>query len=670
MTAGPLGMDDRLVFELLSDRPRVTWPGEVPVAVWHAPNVEHYDYVPPGGGSPQGRVPAPDPQHYFHRDSGNRTAFWRMLRIVDAYQVPSTASLSLQVLEDMPEVRDAMAERDWEVMSHGMSNLRPLTGMAPEAEEEFFALHHALADAYWHRPVRGMLGPKVSGTDLTCDLMARHGMTYQADWVHDEQPRPLRTRGGGRLVSLPYSFVLNDVPLVMARSFEGSYFVELVKAQVRRLVRAAQEDGQARVVCLATHPFVMAQPGMARHLEAVFEALRADDQVWLTRAGDITDHYLDHHYDAQLAHAETAAEEHAARVRGLGLRSPWPGTAAASSPPPTAATTTASRRPHLVEPTVANPVGGVIQHPVDAVVYAPDLPRAYDTHRAPWAGSALPAPDGGTGQSAALTVSVLVHAAGYRDAARPGSARPTSMPGGVGRDTNEPPPGQVTRLSQWDFGLSVGTWRLLDAAERAGVPVAVALDAYAALHAPGVAREVGRRAGEVVVRGLAANDVLTDAMTLEEEAEYVALSRSVVEGLTGRSTTGWFSPERAQSLRTPGVLARAGVHWFGEWPVDERPVTLAGAADGVCAVPFALETEDAYALFTRGLTVGGYERTVLDTVERLVADADLVGPRYLGLSLFGWVSGQGCFADTAERLLGLLAAHPRVVVVLPGEVRP
>ncbi|WP_432501057.1 polysaccharide deacetylase family protein [Kineococcus arenarius] len=297
--------NDRLVYAPLPGRPRVSWPHGKTVAVWHAPNVEHYDYVPPGQGSPQGRVPAPDVQHYMHRDAGNRTGFWRMLRVVDRWQVPSTVSLSLAVLEQYPEVRDAMLQRGWEVMSHGISNLRPLYGYDEDAEDDFLARSQQLAETYYGGSrIKGMLGPKISGTDNTCDLMVKHGMTYHADWIHDEQPRPLRTRTGERLVSIPYSYMLNDVPLLHAKHFSGEYFVDMVRAQVGRLLRDAERDGQGRVACVATHPFVAGQPWFARYLEQVFEYLRSDERIWLTTAGDITDHYLEDHYDAQVAHAE------------------------------------------------------------------------------------------------------------------------------------------------------------------------------------------------------------------------------------------------------------------------------------------------------------------------------------------------------------------------------
>ncbi|MCJ1675507.1 hypothetical protein MT355_19760 [Rathayibacter sp. VKM Ac-2929] len=298
----------------------------------------------------------------------------------------------------------------------------------------------------------------------------------------------------------------------------------------------------------------------------------------------------------------------------------------------------------------------IITNPADAVVFAPDLPRTSDASRAPWS-----LPDGKK-----LAVSVLLHAPAYLDVVPSGALKPTTMQGGVGRETSEPRHGQVARLSQWDFGLTVGIWRLLDIAERAGAPVAVALDAAGVRRMPGLARLAAGRAQEIVVRGQAA-DVILGSGTADERGS-IADARSAVEAATGRSTSGWFGPERGQSPQTTALLREAGFSWFGDWPVDERPVTLSGASEGLIALPHPLETEDMFALYTRGQPFADYERALEDTVDQLVEDADLLGARYLGLSWFGWVLGQACFADVAERTLARLAAHPDVLLATPGEI--
>jgi allantoinase len=307
----------RLYYAPLPLRPRVTWPSGRPIAFWHAPNVEHYDWMAPGGGMPQGRVGYPDAQHYMHRDGGNRVGLWRMLRVVDEFAMPSTVSLSLSLLQDQPEVRDAMLDRGWEIMSHGISNLRPLYDMPYEEEDAFYALSQRLSETwYGGRRIQGMLGPKISGTDNTVDLMARHGMQYVADFIHDEQPRPLRTIDGTPLVSMPYSYMLNDVPMLHVRSLSADDFVTLVLTQIDRAARDALTDGQARVVCFATHPFLAGQPWFTQAYRRIFAAVRGDDRVWCTTAGAITDHYLAHHHADQVAFADELEREHA--LSGLG----------------------------------------------------------------------------------------------------------------------------------------------------------------------------------------------------------------------------------------------------------------------------------------------------------------------------------------------------------------
>ena len=48
------------------DRPRIAWPDDARVAFWVAPNVEHYEYLPPldGAAIPGPARPYPDVQGY------------------------------------------------------------------------------------------------------------------------------------------------------------------------------------------------------------------------------------------------------------------------------------------------------------------------------------------------------------------------------------------------------------------------------------------------------------------------------------------------------------------------------------------------------------------------------------------------------------------------------
>ena len=297
---------NRVDYSPIIDRPRIEWPNGARVAFWVAPNIEHYEYVPEFDGhrNPWPRTPYPDVQQYGYRDYGNRVGFWRMLEVLDRHQIRCCASLNLAVLEHYPEIAEAMIRRDWDFMSHGIYNTRYLDTLSEDEEREFYRDCSETLKRHTGKTLKGMLGPAVSGTLRTPDLMAEAGLIYHTDWVHDDQPVPIRV-ASGRLISVPYSFELNDVP-VFARHFEGEYFVEICKAQFDQLYSEGEVSG--RVMCIALHPYQFGQPHRIRYLDEIFAYIRSHDAVWHTTADEIADFYLAHCYDKAVAHAQQLAD--------------------------------------------------------------------------------------------------------------------------------------------------------------------------------------------------------------------------------------------------------------------------------------------------------------------------------------------------------------------------
>ena len=148
-----------------------------------------------------------------------------------------------------------------------------------------------------------MLGPSLSSTVRTPDLMAEAGLIYFTDLVHDDQPVPLRTTAGksgaAKLVSVPYSLELNDVPTFRS-SFEGEELVAMCKAQFDRLYAEGEQSG--RVMCLALHPYLIGQPHRIRYLDEILAYVMSHEGVWQTTADDIAEYYIAHYHDAMVAH--------------------------------------------------------------------------------------------------------------------------------------------------------------------------------------------------------------------------------------------------------------------------------------------------------------------------------------------------------------------------------
>jgi peptidoglycan/xylan/chitin deacetylase (PgdA/CDA1 family) len=128
--------------------------------------------------------------------------------------------------------------------------------------------------------------------------MAEAGLIYHTDWLHDDQPVPIRV-ASGKLVSVPYSIELNDVP-VFRTHYEGDYFVRICKAQFDRLYQEGASSG--RVMCIALHPFLIGQPHRIQYLDEILRYIMSHDRVWQTTADEIADYYIAHYYDQMLAH--------------------------------------------------------------------------------------------------------------------------------------------------------------------------------------------------------------------------------------------------------------------------------------------------------------------------------------------------------------------------------
>jgi peptidoglycan/xylan/chitin deacetylase (PgdA/CDA1 family) len=290
---------NRIPYVPLPERPEFEWPGGHTVAVWVVPNVEHYEYLPPAQAvDPYPRTPHPDVRLYSYRDYGNRVGFWRMAEVLERYEIPATVSLNVGVLDLYPEVGEEILRLGWDLLSHGWYNTRELTGLSRDDEKRLLELCNEVLERHTGQRFRGMLGPNISANSWTPDVMAELGMDYHADWVHDERPTPLGNDVGRPMVALPYTYELNDAPLLMRSHVEGSTFVDLWLAQIDRL---RQEGRGGRVACLVLHPFAIGQPHRIEHLERLLDRLRSFDDVWIATAAQIVDHYMKTGYDKDVA---------------------------------------------------------------------------------------------------------------------------------------------------------------------------------------------------------------------------------------------------------------------------------------------------------------------------------------------------------------------------------
>lgn len=288
------------------DRPQIRWPNGARLAFWVAPNIEFYELNPPVNAHRKAwPTPAPSVPGYSIRDYGNRVGHMRQMQLLDKYGIRGSISLSAALCEHHPEIIQMCAERDWEFFSHGIYNTQYTYGLT-EAEERNMILDamDTIEKASGMRPA-GYLAPALSHSEVTLDLFAEAGGLYTCDLFHDDQPTPLKVRGGQRFVSVPYSLEMNDTIAYVVNKVTPREYGQMLKDCFDRLYAEGAENGT--VMCIPTHNYQVPCPHRIRAFEEALEYITGHPDVWVTTGREIAQHYRDNHYDAAVGAQEGKA---------------------------------------------------------------------------------------------------------------------------------------------------------------------------------------------------------------------------------------------------------------------------------------------------------------------------------------------------------------------------
>ena len=269
----------------ITERQPTRWPGGARVAVYIGLNVEHFLVDRPSTSIWPGTAElTPDALNYGWRDYGARVGIWRTIDALDRHGIRPSALLNTAVIEHHPQIVAAGVERNWAWLAHGQTNSILHTGLAVDEERRILtSIADDIADATGRRP-QGWMGPGLTETAHTPELLAELGFRYVLDWTNDDQPYPLTVPG---MLSVPYSVELNDL-LIFGKGFTGGEFVQMVIDQYEQLHADSAISG--RVMALALHPFVIGQPFRHKYFDQVLQFLAAQPDVWLTTSDEIAAH--------------------------------------------------------------------------------------------------------------------------------------------------------------------------------------------------------------------------------------------------------------------------------------------------------------------------------------------------------------------------------------------
>lgn len=280
---------ERIAYSAIIDRPALKLPGGARLAVWVIVNIEEWNarepmprtvLTPPAGGSP-----SPDIPNWAWHEYGNRVGFWRMLPVFDALKVKAVLAINGSAISTYEPIARAARDRGWEFIGHGFTQ-KNMQKVADERED--IAKTTEAIRAYAGRPPRGWLGPGLTETWETPDILVEQGYDYVCDWVLDDQPVALKTRSGS-IVNVPYTQECNDVAMMLIQHHKASEYRDRAIDQFEQLY--ADAEGSARVMALVVHPYIMGAPHRLRYFREALQHIAARPGVAFMTGEEILDWY-------------------------------------------------------------------------------------------------------------------------------------------------------------------------------------------------------------------------------------------------------------------------------------------------------------------------------------------------------------------------------------------
>jgi allantoinase len=284
---------ERIDYSAIVDRKPLTLPDGGRVIVWPVVNLEEWPpelplprriLTPPGEG---GHVP--DIPNWCWSEYGMRIGVWRLMKVLEEFGITPTVSMNGTVPEAYPRVAEAALEAGWEFMGHSYIQ-KPMYEVDDE-REAIFKTMETMQKYCGYKP-RGWMGPGLTQTENTPELLVEAGFEYTADWILDDQPCIVNTsnQDQGMLHSIPYTTELNDIPIMLSQHHVSSILYDRTMDYFDTLYEEGEEN--VRIMTIAVHPYIHGVPHRIKYFRKIFEELSNKPGVVFMTGAEILDWYL------------------------------------------------------------------------------------------------------------------------------------------------------------------------------------------------------------------------------------------------------------------------------------------------------------------------------------------------------------------------------------------
>lgn len=276
----------------------IRWPNGARVAVLLTVNIECWNQtVDPGktnypGGASLMQVPipegAPDWGNYTWREYGLRVGIWRIVKVLDKYQVKPAATLNTIAGKRYPKIIEEANKRGWEFTAHCRIQNDSLLNFSgdPDGERDYIKSTLEEFEQVVGKPAQGWISPSLSPTQDTLHLLAEAGLSYCCDFMNDDQPFMVKV-GDRDIVAIPTNITFNDYDIFTRHTLTNDAALSLVRDTFDILYEEGKDSG--KLLNIGIHLHVTGQPARIRVLDEAIKYMKEHENVWFATRAEIAD---------------------------------------------------------------------------------------------------------------------------------------------------------------------------------------------------------------------------------------------------------------------------------------------------------------------------------------------------------------------------------------------
>jgi peptidoglycan/xylan/chitin deacetylase (PgdA/CDA1 family) len=280
--------------------PRVEWPNGARLALSVVVNYEEGSELSPYFGDAAhesiGELPSRKPaevrdiQAETQWEYGARAGVWRLLRLLEKYEIKGTFYVCGMALENNPTLGPEITAQGHDVCGHGYRWVEQWH-LDREAEKE--SIHKAVVS------IEKMTGKRPygwwtkSGPSLnTRELLAEEGFLYDCDALNDDLPYYTVAKGKPWLV-VPYALDSNDGKYWRNDFSHGDEFFRYLQDTFDQLY----EEGEThpRMMTVGLHSRVSGRPGRVPAIARFLNYAKGHPKVWFAGRDEIARWWLEHY---------------------------------------------------------------------------------------------------------------------------------------------------------------------------------------------------------------------------------------------------------------------------------------------------------------------------------------------------------------------------------------